>query len=261
MYGFLHNLLSDKKGGEIFTLFGGWHFFYIALTLLAVTAILLALRHKDKQIGQSAARLLISIAFGLYIADIFLMPLAYGEIDIEKLPFHACTAMCVACFLSYRVKLLEKYRSCFALLGFLSNFIYLVYPAGVMWHAVHPLSYRVIQTLVFHSVMSVYGFITLVYESDRIDIKKWYRDLQVIVCMTAWALLGNYVYNGSSEGYSHFFNWFFVVRDPFYAIPEAVSPFVMPILNIVLFFAAQMLLHLVIFGVKRIKNKGRLSHT
>ena len=94
MYGFLHNLLSDKKGGEIFTLFGGWHFFYIALTLLAVTAILLALRHKDKQIGQSAARLLISIAFGLYIADIFLMPLAYGEIDIEKLPFHACTAMC-----------------------------------------------------------------------------------------------------------------------------------------------------------------------
>jgi len=79
--------------------------------------------------------------------------------------------------------------------------------------------------------------------------------------MTAWALLGNYVYNGSSEGYSHFFNWFFVVRDPFYAIPEAVSPFVMPILNIVLFFAAQMLLHLVIFGVKRIKNKGSYSNT
>ena len=254
MYDFLHNLLSDKKGGEIFSLFGAWHFFYIALAVLSVITILFSLKGKGKQAGQKVSSLLISIAFGLYVADFFLMPLAYGEIDIEKLPFHACTAMCVMCFLSYRVKLLEKYRGSFVMLGFLSNVIYLIYPAGVMWHAVHPLSYRVIQTLIFHSVMSVYGFITLVYEHDKIDIKKWYRGLLVVVSMTLWALLGNYAYNGESDGYSHFFNWFFVVRDPFYAIPETVAPFVMPILNIVLFFAVEMLLHLIIWGVKRVKK-------
>jgi hypothetical protein len=44
------------------------------------------------------------------------------------------------------------------------------------------------------------------------------------------------------------------VRDPFYAIPETVAPFVMPILNIVLFFAVEMLLHLIIWGVKRVKK-------
>ena len=254
MYEFLHNLLSDKKGGEIFSLFSAWHFFYIALTLLSVITILFALKRKDKQTKQKVASRLICIAFALYVADFFLMPLAYGEIDIEKLPFHACTAMCVMCFLSYHIGFLEKYRTSFVLLGFISNLVYLIYPAGVMWHAVHPLSYRVVQTLIFHSVMSVYGFITLVYEYDKIDIKKCYRDLLVIVCMTVWALLGNYAYNGASEGYSHFFNWFFVVRDPFYAIPEAIAPFVMPILNIALFFAVEMLLHLVLWIVKRIKK-------
>ncbi len=254
MYDFLHDLLSDKKGGEVFSLFGAWHFFYIALTILSVITILFALKGKEKQVKKKVSSLLICIAFGLYVADFFLMPLAYGEIDIEKLPFHACTAMCVMCFLSCCIKCLEKYRESFVLLGFLSNVIYLIYPAGVMWHAVHPLSYRVVQTLIFHSVMSVYGLITLVYEHDNIDIKKWYRGLLVIVGMTLWALLGNYAYNGESDGYSHFFNWFFVVRDPFYAIPEAVAPFVMPILNIVLFFAVEMLLYLAIWGAKRVKK-------
>ncbi len=254
MYGFLHNLLSDKKGGEIFTLFSPWHFFYIALALLSVITIFLAFKHKETRTKQKVSLWLINIAFALYLADFFLMPLAYGEIDIEKLPFHACTAMCVMCFLSYRVGCLEKYRSSFVILGFVSNCIYLIYPAGVMWHAVHPFSYRVIQTLIFHTVMTVYGLVTLVYGRDEIDIKNCHRDLLVTVCMTAWALIGNYAYNGESEGYSHFFNWFFVVRDPFYSIPENVAPFVMPILNIVLFFAVEMILYLVILSVRRAKK-------
>ena len=254
MYNFLNALLSDKKGGEIFTLFGAWHFFYIALTFFTVAVVLFLLKNKSADLRRRTTRTFIYIAFGLYILDFFLMPLAYGEIDIEKLPFHACTAMCVLCFLSYRVRFLEKYRLSLALLGLISNLVYLIYPAGVMWHAVHPISYRVIQTLLFHAVMSVYGLTTLVYEYDKIDIKKWYRGLLVVVSMTLWALLGNYAYNGESDGYSHFFNWFFVVRDPFYAIPETVAPFVMPILNIGLFFAVEMLLHMIIWGVKRVKK-------
>lgn len=251
VYNFLHTILSDKKGGKIFTLFSAWHFLYIVLTVVAVAVILTIFKGKDRQSKQRISDTLISIAFALYIADFFLMPLAYGEIDIEKLPFHACTAMCVMCFLSHYIHFLSKYRVSFVLLGFISNFVYLIYPAGVMWHAVHPISYRVIQTLIFHSIMTIYGFITLIYERDKIDIKKCYRDLVVLICMTVWALLGNYAYNGTSDGYSHFFNWFFVVRDPFYAIPEEISRLVMPILNIVLFFSVEMLLHLTIYEIKR----------
>ena len=254
MFLFLRELLSDKKDGEIFTLFSGWHFFYIALAVVAVAVILYRLRNKEQQTRQRAAKFWIDLAFGLYIADFFLMPLAYGEIDIEKLPFHACTAMCTACFLSYRVKFLEKYRMSFVKLGFLSNLIYLIYPAGVMWHAVRPLTYRVIQTLLFHGIMTVYGALMLAYDRDGNGSTKWGRDLGVIIGMTVWAVLGNYMYNGTSGEYSHFFNWFFVVRDPFNALPETVAPFVMPFLNIALFFTVEMLLNFALWGIRRKKR-------
>lgn len=257
MYSLLHELLADKKGGEIFMLFGGWHFFCIVTTIAAVAALLIALKNKGADAKKKVTRTLISVAFGMYIADFFLMPLAYGEIDIEKLPFHVCTAMCVMCFLSYHNQFIEKYRASFAMLGFISNLVYLIYPAGVMWHEVHPLSYRVIQTMSFHGLMSVYGLLFLVYECDKIDIKKSYRDLTVTVCMTLWAMLGNYAYNGTSDGYSHFFNWFFVVRDPFYMLSEEVAPIVMPFLNVALFFAAEMILHLIISAVKRRKESHK----
>ena len=164
MYTFLSNLLSDKKGGEIFTLFGAWHFFYIVLTVFTIALVLILLKNKSESFKSKTTKAFIYIAFGLYVLDFFLMPLAYSEIDIEKLPFHACTAMCVLCFLSYHNRFLEKYRLSFVLLGFISNLVYLIYPAGVMWHAVHPISYRVIQTLIFHSIMTIYGLLSLIYE-------------------------------------------------------------------------------------------------
>ena len=114
----------------------------------------------------------------------------------------------------------------------------------------HPLSYRVIQTLIFHSIMTVWGVVSLIYERERIELKKCSRDLAVLLGMTVWALIGNYTYNGTVGEYSHFFNWFFVVRDPFYAIPEAICPFVMPFLNVAIFFAAEMLMHLVLHLMK-----------
>ena len=254
MYSFLHELLADKKDGVIFRLFGGWHFFYIALTLATVITAFLLLKSKTEYAKRKTLKRLIDIAFGLYVADFFLMPLAYGEIDIEKLPFHACTAMCALCFLSHHNRFLEKYRASFVLLGFISNFIYLIYPAGVMWHAVHPLSYRVIQTLLFHSVMTIYGFLTLIFQHDKFDLKKSYQDFIVIIFMTLWAMIGNYAYNGTSDGYSHFFNWFFVVRDPFYAIPTSIAPFIMPFLNVAIFFAAEIVVHVIVWGIQRIKH-------
>lgn len=254
MYSFFHTLLADRKGGEIFTLFSPWHFLYIGLAAAAIAVLLLSMRRKSGEVRERITRTLIHSAFLMYVADFFLMPLAYGEIDVEKLPFHACTASCVACFLSYHIPYLAKYRTSFAMLGLISNLVYLIYPAGVMWHAVHPVSYRVIQTLLFHALMTVYTLLLLLWERDKLCIKKCYRELTVTACMTLWALLGNYVYNGKSEGYDHFFNWFFVVRDPFYAIPESIAPFIMPFLNLALFFGIQMGIHLIFWACKKTRT-------
>ena len=39
MYSFLHELLKDKTENKIFTLFSGWHFLYILLTICVITAV------------------------------------------------------------------------------------------------------------------------------------------------------------------------------------------------------------------------------
>ncbi len=252
MYELLNSLLSDKKGGEMFSCFGKWHILYMLIIFGAIAFVILYLKNKSIDTKQRAMDIAIGCAFGIYIADLFLMPFAYGEIDLEKLPFHICTAMCVMCFISRHNSVFGKFRLQFAVLGLLSNLVYVIYPAGLMWYEIHPLSYRVVQTLMFHGVMTAYGLLTLIYGDENPDWKKCCKDLLVIVSMTLWAMLGNALYNGEAGDYSHNFNWFFVLRDPFYIFPEDISPYIMPFVVIIVFFMADLLLHTVYFGAKKL---------
>ena len=258
MYPVIHEILSDKKGGEIFTCFGPWHFCYIAFAVILIAAVFLAVRKKPAAVKEKVPSVFIGIAMGLYVLDFFLMPFAYGEIDIEKLPFHICTAMCVMCFVSRHVGFLEKYRIHFALLGFVSNLVYLIYPAGVMWHAVHPLCYRVVQTLLFHGIMTAYGFFALLYDRDRLSFRTCWRDLVTVSAMTVWAVIGNLLYTGSADGYSGDYNWFFVVRDPFGLFPADTAPFIMPFLNVAIFFAVEAVVVAVLTAFRR-KEQQRVA--
>ncbi len=251
MYSFFNALLSDKKGGGVFTCFGIWHFVYIFSALALFAVAVLYMNKKTEDTKQKLLNGIISTVFYLYISDFFLMPVAYGEIYIENLPFHACTATCVICFLSRRCKRLFKYRANFALLGFICNFVYLIYPAGVMWHQVHPLSYRVVATLLFHGLMSVYGALTLLYEGYLLEWKRCYRDLVITVSMTVWAIFGNHLYNGVGGYYDYRYNWFFVIKDPFGLLPLDISQYVMPLLNVFMFFSVQMLVYLIVIKTNK----------
>ena len=260
MYAWLHGLLADRKGGEIFRLFSGWHFFYMALAAVLILSVCLMMRGQREERKRKACTVLIDLAFTLYMLDFFLMPFAYEAIDIEKLPFHVCTAMCVMCFVSRHHGKLYRYHGEFALLGFISNLVYLIYPAGVMWHAVHPLSYRVIQTLLFHCIMTVYGFLTIVLEKDAVSLKTWYRVLVISLLMTLWAMFGNLLYCGSAGTYSHDFNWFFTERDPFGMLPEQAAGYIMPALNIVLFTGTAVLILLILYLFRKNPSHA-MSHT
>ena len=184
------------------------------------------------------------------------MPLAYGEIDIEKLPFHACTCMCVMSFLSRHIKKLDRFKYAFAMLGLISNMIYFFYPAGVMWHAVHPLCYRVIQTLSYHMVMMIYGLLVLIFERSCMNYKEMKYDLVVIVGMTVWALIGNWCYNGMLEG-GKLYNWFFVVEDPFGIINHDIAIFIMPIITPCAFLFVTFLIYLININIKRILIRNK----
>lgn len=233
MYNILRKLLADQTGSLTFQCFDLWHIFFIVFFLAFAALLCIHLKNKTPEQRKKAANAVIGIALGLYVADFFLMPFAYGVINIDKLPFHVCTTTCVMCFWSRHNAFLRRFRLQFAMLGFLSNLTYLIYPAGMMWLNIHPLSYRVVQTLLFHGVMMVYGLLVLVYERQEFAWKKIYKDFGVIVAMTLWARLGNGLYNSSEKVY----NWFFVVQDPFNAFPQETAPYIMPFLNTAIFFA------------------------
>lgn len=255
MYSVLHDLLSDQTGGVIFRCFGIWHILYLTVIVCLIALCILRLSRKDQKTRQKAADKAVGLAFGLYVLDFFLMPFAYGEIDIEKLPFHACTAMCILCFLSRRTPFLMGFKDQFALLGLLSNLVYLIYPAGVGWYQIHPLSYRVVQTMLFHGSMTAYGLFALILGDVRLSWKNWWKDLLVLAGMAAWALLGNTLYNGAAGDYDHFFNWFFVVRDPFYLLPAQIAPYVMPFVVVIVFFAAEMIVCGIYHLVKKLLHR------
>lgn len=255
MYPFLSQLLSDRKGGVVFSCFGVWHWLYLLVIFGAIALVLFRLKGRSAQAKDRAVRGAISCAFGLYIADFFLMPFAYGEIDLEKLPFHICTVTCVLCFLSRHNAFLGRFRTSFAVLGLASNLIYVIYPAGVGWYQIHPLSYRVVQTLLFHGLMTAYGLFVLAFEEEKLEWKHCRRELVILVGMVVWAVLGNTLYNGTYGDYDHFFNWFFVVRDPFYLLSEAVAPYIMPFVIVLVMFAAVLLVYLAYFALR--KGLGR----
>ena len=251
MYNILSEILSDKTGGVVFECFSIWHFLYLAVIFGIIVAVVLILKDKSDKAKRRAADIAVGIALGLYALDFFLMPFAYGEIHIEKLPFHVCTAMCVMCFLSRRVKFLEKYKGQLALLGFLSNLIYVLYPAGVEWCQTHPFSYRAAQTIIFHGAMTAYGVFVLSFGEVKLNWKKCHKELVVIGGMTLWALIGNALYDGNTANYYHDANWFFLQRDPLSLFPASISPYIMPFVVIVSMFAAEMVIYSVYHLVLR----------
>ena len=227
MYGLLSNILKDHKGEIIFNCFGIWHILYMLIIFGLIMTMVLLLKNKTENTKKKAINLTIDVVFGLYILDFFLMPLAYGSIDIEKLPFHICTISCVLCFLSRHNKFMSKYKLQFALLGLIGNIIYVIYPAGVGWYQIAPYSYRVIQTLLYHGLMTLYGILTICYDDEKLSWKACYKELTMIVLLTLWALLGNTIYNNELRIY----NWFFVIQDPFGLFPENIAPYIMPFFN------------------------------
>lgn len=251
MYSFFHKVFSDWEGGLVFNCFSVWHWMYILLILALIVWSVLRLKGKSAAEQKKGIDVFINIVTGLYVADLFLMPFALGEIDVDKLPFHACTSMCVMCFCSNHNRFLAKFRIHFALLGAISAMMYMVYPSGVMSYETHPLSYRAVQTLLFHSLLLVYGVLAIVFDERGLRIRECYKDALILVVLTGWAFLGNTMYSGAAGDYSRDFNWFFIRQDPFGLLPEAVAPYLAPVVNFLALFLVELAVYFIYAQVKK----------
>ena len=259
MYEILHEFFEDKTGNIEFSCFSIWHLAYLFMAIALMFILYFTFRKKEEGAKEKLLRVLATIPFALYMADFFLMPFAYGEIVVDKLPFHACTTMSIFCFASNNSKVLRKYRINFALLGLISNLIYIVYPNGVAGD-ISPICYRVIQTMLFHSIMVTYCVLTIIFDEDGLNIKKSYRDVIILCVLSVWALIGNTLYSGTAGNYNEDFNWFFVKSDPLGIFSEEIAPYIMPWLNVIVFFSLELIVYLLYYGIKH-HNEFKKQHS
>jgi hypothetical protein len=247
LFDILRNLLSDRSEGELFTCFGKWHIALMVAVVIAIAIFCYLMKKRDTDFRKRMLDRVCGAAFGLYMLDFFCMPFAYGAIEIEKLPFHACTFTCVMCFLSRNNKFFAEMRRPVTVIGFISNLCYLVYPAGIMWCQVEPFTYRAIQTLGFHALMVIYTFLAFVFDKDiKFDWKKIYEELLILCFMVLWAMIGNHTYSGAYPDYAREFNWFFTRNDPFGLFPSEFAPFV----TLGAFFGMCAVIFALYFGIK-----------
>ena len=84
--------------------------------------------------------------------------------------------------------------------------------------------------LLFHGVMTTSGLFVLIFEIDKFDKKDLSKAIMIIIFITIWSIIGNNLYNNEERIY----NWFFVIRDPFYILPKEIALYIMPFVMIII---------------------------
>ena len=101
----------------------------------------------------------------------------------------------------------------------------------------------------------VYGLLAVILHRKELNIKRSYREAILLVLMTVWAFIGNTLYSGSVGSYSEDFNWFFIKRDPFDAIPENLASYLTPVANFVSFFGMAIIIYLIFAVINKKQPK------
>lgn len=241
---FLKNLFGNKHVGNIeITVFSIYHIIYIALIVGATLGAAFLLKNKSQKAKDITLKTLAYVAIGLYIADFFIMPLSQDSVDIDKLPFHICTLVSVFIPFAQFNKKFAPVRSVITTFAIVAPLMYITYPGSALG-GISPLSYKVIQTFLFHGVVFAWGVLSLTTKATSISFKTIWKDAIGLLVMIIWAFFGNFAYSTTARS----FDWFFVTGSTFPFIPT----FLMPIAVFVAFFGMCAIINLI--------NKLIVSH-
>ncbi len=181
------------------------HFVYMFLIFGGIFLGWLLLHKKSPEKKEQALRFLAYAMALSYFSDFFVHEFVYGEMNMDKLPFHICTVLCplvcVAQFNRKGHKILEPT----VVLATLAPLMYLCYPASV--GDGEPWCYQAVQTMFFHGVLLGWGILNLALGKVSLDIKHFWKVAAMLVAITLWAKLGNILLEH---------NWFFLNEDAFY---------------------------------------------
>ena len=239
--------MSHFDSGIQITPFSVAHIVYLLLIFGGIVAGYFLLRSKDAVRKERVLRLLAYALAISYFSDFFVHDFVYGEMNMDKLPFHICTVLCplilVAQFNRNGKKILEPV----AMLAVLSPLMYLCYPASV--GEGEPWCYQAVQTMFYHGVLLAWGVLTIALGAVKPHIRQAWKSGVMLIGITLWAKLGNVLLEH---------NWFFLEEDAFYIgmVENGIIPkWTLMVINPVVFFAAVLALYGVCHGIGRISKK------
>ena len=209
------------EGKYDITLFSVWHILYIAVILGVIFSTALYLKNKPQKTKNKALSIYALTVITLYIADFFIMPLSEGDnaIDIDKLPFHFCTAMGVLVPFVQFNRRFARVKDAVCCLGLVTSLMYITYPGSALG-GIPPFCYKVIQTFMFHGCLMGWGILCLTTGDVVLRFKKLWKVLVLMIATILWGTLGSHVY--STE--THIYDWCFVRGEMFSFVPKLLMP-------------------------------------
>ncbi|MBQ8319408.1 MAG: YwaF family protein [Clostridia bacterium] len=196
---------SHFNTGISITAFSISHFVYLILIFGGIALGAFFLNKKGEQTREKALRFLAYALVVSYLSDFFVHDFVYGEMNIDKLPFHLCTVMCPVVAFTQFNKRFEKFLEPVTALAIVGPMMYIVYPASI--GDGEPWCYQAVQTMFFHGVELAWGILNLATGKVRLGLKNVWKSAVLLALITLWAKLGNLILEH---------NWFFLEEDAFY---------------------------------------------
>ena len=245
-------LLSDSffNTGIKITPFSGAHIVYMLLIFGTPFLLYFLFRNKEQQKKVTVLRILAYLIVFSYLSDFFVHEFVYdsGYLNMDKLPFHICTALCplmaFAQFNKHGKKILEPV----AMLSIIAPLMYLCFPASV--GEGEPWCYQAVQTMFYHGTLFVWGAMVVAFGETKPTIKKSYKGAILLGSITLWAKFGNILMEH---------NWFFLEEDAFYIglVEGGILPkWTLMLINPAVFFLAILGCYGVIYLIMFIKAKS-----
>lgn len=247
---FLTKALSwtGAGGAQVIRAFNVWHFIYLGIIAAVMVVAVLALKGRQATTQKRVLNILAVSVLCWYIANFFLQPFAMGtnQLNVDKLPFHICTLMSiVAVWAQFSQK--DWFKEVAVTLAMVGTLMYLIYPSTAFGDdGMAPWCYRVIETMVYHSALFAWGFLSLTTGQVKLQYKHIWMPLVGLICVALWATVGNVCYNTSylgKDGNPHY-DWFFLTGTTFDMTKLAA---VMPLLVIGIMYAVIACFYLINF--------------
>ena len=242
----LLKIFNNNIGGPEFNALTIWHILFFLIMAGATTFMALFFSKKSEKTRKLVLDIYAIVIIGLYLSDFLVHPFMNGEnaLIVDKLPYHICTISSILIAITRIFPNHTKHiQTAVPVLGIAGALMYMTYPNGVGGYV---FSYKVLQTMLYHSCVITYGVCTMAYGFVKPDFKKIYVEAIMIAALVLISLGANSAY--ATE--SHHYDWFFTTGSSF-----GVNKYLMPFLIFIIFNAMCASIYLIYFGVKKLIEK------